>query len=251
MLRAPVIAGNWKLNHGPSATTEFFESLIPRLPEEIRGTVAVFPPSVSLSAAKRALAGAGIRLGVQNLYWEPSGAFTGEISPALAMDAGATLALVGHSERRHLFGETDREAARKAWAAIEAGLTVVFCVGETLEERDAGRAFEVVERQFEALVGEDGPPSPEALAVAYEPVWAIGTGRTASPADATDMHRHIHSLLSRHYGAGNAGLVPILYGGSVKPENAAELLAAPGVDGLLIGGASLDPVSFAAICGMA
>jgi triosephosphate isomerase len=250
-LRTPVIAGNWKLNFGPSETAAYFESLLPRLPASFAGTVAIFPPSISFAAARAAAASRPeIRLGVQNLHWESSGAFTGEISAALAADAGATLALAGHSERRHLFGETDEEAARKARSAIDAGLTAVLCVGETIDERDEGIAFEVVERQLRALLTEDSPPPFEFLAVAYEPVWAIGTGRTATPADAAAMHERVRAILAAGYGETIAERIPILYGGSVKPGNAAELLAAPNVDGLLIGGASLDPEGFASICAL-
>lgn len=248
-LPTPIIAGNWKLNHGPRATAAFFSSLIPRLPDTLAGTVAIFPPSLSLAAARDAAATRPeILIGVQNLYWEPHGAYTGEISAPLAADAGATIALAGHSERRQLFGETDRDAARKAHAAVAAGLTAILCVGETSDERDAGTAFTVVERQLLAIAGDDGPPPAEFLAIAYEPVWAIGTGRTASPDDAAMMHERIREFLGTLYEENASSRVPILYGGSVKPENAGDLLAASCVDGLLIGGASLDPDSFGAIC---
>ncbi len=249
--RAPIIAGNWKLNNGPAATRAFFEEFLPLLPGTFPGSVAIFPPSLSLAAARDALGErTDIRLGVQNIYWEESGAFTGEISATLAADAGATIALAGHSERRHVFGETNEESARKLRVAIGKGLTGVLCVGEKLEERESGRAFEVVERQLSAVADGAQPPPPESLVVAYEPVWAIGTGRTASAADASEMHGRIRVLLEELYGSAGTR-VPLLYGGSVKPGNAGELLAAGDVDGLLIGGASLDPVGFAEICSLA
>lgn len=250
-MRAPIIAGNWKLNNGPSATRVFFGEFLPLLPGTFPGSVVIFPPSLSLAAARDALSNRPeIRLGVQNIYWEDSGAFTGEISAVLAADAGATIALAGHSERRHVFGETDEESARKLRAATEIGLTGVLCVGEKLEEREAGLAFEVVERQVSAIADGGRPPPPESLVVAYEPVWAIGTGRTASATDASEMHARIRQLLEELYGSAGVD-VPVLYGGSVKPGNASELLAAPDIDGLLIGGASLDPVGFAEICSLA
>jgi triosephosphate isomerase (TIM) len=247
-IRTPIIAGNWKLHHGPSETAAFFAGFLPRLDADLNATVAFFPPSLSLAAARAALAArTDILLGVQNLYWAPRGAFTGEISAPLAADAGATLALVGHSERRHLFGETDADTARKTRAALDGGLRAVLCLGETLAEREADRAFAVVERQLAAvadvLLEEDVP----SLAIAYEPVWAIGTGRTALPADASVMHGHLRALLDQRFGLPGRE-IPLLYGGSVKPDNAGDLLAAPDGEGLLVGGASLEPASFAAIC---
>ena len=250
-MRTPVIAGNWKLNHGPARATAFFADLLPRLDRDLNATVAIFPPALSLAAARSALDGRpDVRLGVQNLYWEDSGAYTGEISAPMAREAGATLALIGHSERRHVFGETDEETARKVRAATAAGLTAVLCVGETLAERDAGKAFERIENQLRAGLAQLDRARIGLLLIAYEPVWAIGTGRTAAPADASPIHAHIRTLLSATFGEA-AGRTPVLYGGSVKRDNAAQLLAAPDIDGLLIGGASLDPADFATICAMA
>ena len=247
----PFIAGNWKLNHGPTPTARFFADFLSLLPVQDGLRVAFFPPALSLAAALEATSGRDdIELGVQNVYWEASGAFTGEISAPLAGEAGATLGLVGHSERRHVFGETDEDAARKVTALLDAGLTAILCVGETIEEREAGQEHIVVERQLGTGIADLDEAALDRFAVAYEPVWAIGTGRTASPADAAAMHRHIRALLTRRFGADAAG-IPILYGGSVKPDNAAELLAATDVGGLLVGGASLDPASFAAICAAA
>jgi triosephosphate isomerase len=253
----PVIAGNWKMNHGPAETREFFRRFRrPSVPS--RPTVILFPPATSIAAARESLAGsAGIELGVQNIYWERSGAFTGELSAEMAAEAGATYVLVGHSERRHGFGETDAETSLKVQAAARAELIPILCVGETLEEREAGGVHEVVARQMDAvaealraLPAKDlggGGASRGAFLVAYEPVWAIGTGKTATPTDATDAHRIVRERLALVLGREAASSTTVLYGGSVKPENAAQLLAAPDVDGLLVGGASLDPEAFARI----
>ncbi|MEX2584461.1 MAG: triose-phosphate isomerase [Gemmatimonadota bacterium] len=247
-IETPVIAGNWKLNHGPSEAAAFFRELLPQLDSGRRGTVALFPPAISFAAAREAAAAApDILLGVQNVYWQANGAFTGEISASLASDAGARLVLVGHSERRHVFGEGIDDTVKKVRSVFDAGLLPVLCVGEQLDEREAGDARQVVEQQLGAVLDILTAEEAERFLVAYEPVWAIGTGRTASPDDAAEMHGHIRSLLRGRFGS-VGDRVPILYGGSVKPENAAELLDAPDVEGLLIGGASLDPHSFASIC---
>lgn len=250
-IATPVFAGNWKLNNGPTATRAFFRDFLPRLPEPASGTVVICPPALSLTAAVTAIGDRrDIVLGVQNIHWQPEGAFTGEISAPLARDTGASLVLVGHSERRHIFGETDEESRSKVRAALDAGMIAVLCVGETLVEREAGRAFQMVEQQL--AVGMESVTSGELdhFLVAYEPVWAIGTGRTASPADASDMHGQIRDRLEATFGP-SAADIPILYGGSVKPDNAGDLLRAPGIGGLLIGGASLDPAGFADICSLA
>jgi triosephosphate isomerase (TIM) len=248
--RTPVIAGNWKLNHGPDEAREFFREILPQIAEGGGGTIVVFPPAVSLAAALEATTSReDVLLGVQNVYWEASGAFTGEISASLAAAAGARLVLVGHSERRHVFGETIAETVKKVRAVLDAGVAPVLCVGETLDERESGRAAEVVTEQLQPVLQTLSSADLDNVLLAYEPVWAIGTGRTASPDDAAEMHRHVRSVLEAQFGAAGAS-VPILYGGSVKPENAAELLAAPDVDGLLVGGASLDPSSFGRICAL-
>ncbi|MEX0935711.1 MAG: triose-phosphate isomerase, partial [Gemmatimonadota bacterium] len=219
------------------------------------GMVVLFPPSISLGAARNALQkeDVAIRLGVQNIHWEPSGAFTGEIAAEMAAELGADYALVGHSERRHLFGETDEDTARKSGAVRRAGLTPVLCVGETLDEREAGRLEEVVLRQLDAVVAETARETAGTgeLLLAYEPVWAIGTGRTATPDDASQAHGILRDRLARHLGEDRARNTPILYGGSVNPGNAEDLLAAPDVDGVLVGGASLDPDSFRRIAACA
>lgn len=238
--RTKVVAGNWKMNHGPEAVAGFVEGL--ELPAE-GPRVMLFPPALSV-AAMVARRPRGVEVGVQNIHWEPGGAFTGEVSAEMAREAGATLALIGHSERRHLFGETDEEVARKVEAAHRAGLTPLVCVGETLEQRRAGRVEEVILAQLDAALEVVDPDDP--LIVAYEPVWAIGTGETATPDDAAAAHGALRAR-TRERGPVDPDRLAILYGGSVKPGNAAELMAAPDVDGVLVGGASLDPVSFAAI----
>ncbi len=242
-----VIAGNWKMNHGPSATAAFFDRLDPGL-SDLDVDLLVFPPALSFAAARSA-SPSFVSLGVQNVHFEPSGAFTGEVSAAMAREAGATYGLVGHSERRHVFGETDDDVARKAVACAREHVVPVVCVGETLEERRAGRVDQVIERQLMAALrplSETGSHAHSEVIVAYEPVWAIGTGETATPGDASAAHRTLRALITTVFGP-HGPSIPILYGGSVKPENAAELLSAEEVGGVLVGGASLDPHSFAEI----
>lgn len=232
-----VVAGNWKMHHGPRAAADFLARFRPETDQESVRLI-FFVAGLSLQAVK-ANARVPVGLGVQNIHWEPSGALTGEISAEMAAEAGASYALVGHSERRHVFGETDTEVGRKVGAAVRAGLVPVVCVGEQLEERRAGRLDAVLRRQVSAFIpclrgcGE--------FMVAYEPVWAIGTGETATPQDASEAHGILREAL------GELGRVPILYGGSVQPGNAAALMSVPGVDGVLVGGASLDPEVFARI----
>jgi triosephosphate isomerase len=235
------------MNLGPAEAREFMAAYLAHPPARSAGSMIIFPPAVSLVAAREAAAARpGIQFGAQNIYWEDKGAFTGEISAPLARAAGATCALVGHSERRHIFGETDEETGRKCEAAARAGLTPVLCVGETLGEREAGETETVVLRQLRAGLARLTREQAAGALLAYEPVWAIGTGRTATSADASITHAALRGATGLILGDPNHG-VPILYGGSVNPGNAAALLAAPGVDGLLVGGASLDPASWAAI----
>jgi triosephosphate isomerase len=238
-----VVAGNWKMNHGPRAARDYLARFRPPTgPGAPR--ICLFPPTISFPAAVEAAADVpGIELGVQDVNEAASGAFTGETSPVMAREAGATLTLVGHSERRHLYGEDDERVAAKVRAAVEAGLAPVICVGETLEERRAGRLEAVLLRQLDAVLDVLQPGTPWLLA--YEPVWAIGTGETATPADASEAHGILRRRLVEAGWTGDE--IPILYGGSVKPGNAGELMAAEGVDGVLVGGASLDPGDFAEI----
>jgi triosephosphate isomerase len=227
-----LIAGNWKMYKTASETGDFCRALRDALGELEGVDVAVCPPYTGLAAAVQALADTEIAVAAQNVHWESAGAYTGEISAPMLAELGVYGAIVGHSERRQYFGETDDAVARRARAALEAGLSVIACVGELEEERERGETEEVLRRQAARLDAHDN------LVVAYEPVWAIGTGKTATPELAQEAHAFVKSLVD----------VPVLYGGSVKPENAAELLAQPDVDGALVGGASLEVDSFAAIC---
>jgi len=241
-----VVAGNWKMNLGPARTRDYFRDF--RLPFDEGGPeVLIFPPSVSLAAALESPErDPRVGLGVQNIHFEEVGAFTGEISAGLAAEAGASHVLVGHSERRHVFGETDQDVARKVHRALRHDLVPVICVGETLEQRRAGRVEQVILEQLDrALEGLGG--SQEDFLLAYEPVWAIGTGETATPDDAQAAHETLRGRLTTTLGGARAGRVPILYGGSVKPDNVRELLQAPEVNGVLVGGASLSAATFQAI----
>ncbi len=226
-----LIAGNWKMFKGPAETEAFCAAFRP--PDGV--DVVIAPPYASLPAA----VASGRDVYAQNVHWEPHGAYTGEVSPEMLLELDVRGAIVGHSERRQLFGETDETVARRARAAIAAGLGVIACVGETIEQRESGDTDLVLKIQVEALAFAVGRH--ERFAIAYEPVWAIGTGRTATPEQAEDAHRFIKDILD----------VPVLYGGSVKPENAETLLAQPSVDGALVGGASLEVDSFTAICATA
>jgi triosephosphate isomerase (TIM) len=246
-MRRPVFAANWKMNHGPRGAAAFMESFLPGLAPIDERTAIFFPPALSLCTLVDALSTrTDILLGVQNIYWEEKGAFTGENSAMAAREAGASVALVGHSERRHLFGETDEQTAKKCAAAARAGLVPMLCVGEKLDERERNATRSVVLRQLNAGLSELRPDQIGTMAVAYEPVWAIGTGKTARPEDAQEVHAVIRQALRAIIGA-SAAEVPILYGGSVTVNNASALLAAPEVDGLLVGGASLDPAGWTAI----
>jgi|SRR5581483_1230001 len=227
-----LVAGNWKLFKGPREAGEFCRALRDRLAGLEGVDVAVCPPYVSLEPAVLALAGTEIAVAAQNVHWAETGAFTGEISAQMLLELGAYGAIVGHSERRQYFGESDEAVAKRARAALDAGLWVIACVGELEAERDRGQTENVLRRQVSVLEAHEN------LVIAYEPVWAIGTGKTATPEQAQEAHAFIRTLID----------VPVLYGGSVKPENAAELLAQPDVDGALVGGASLEVESFAAIC---
>jgi len=247
-VRTPVIAGNWKMHKGPESARSFCREFVQMAPPTSERTVLLFPPDIAVTAVREALGEHDVGVGVQSIHWEARGAFTGETSAAMAVEAGARFALVGHSERRHVFGETDEETGMKVAAAVAAGLVPVLCVGEKLEERAAGRLEEVVLRQLDAGIAGLDDAAVAGILVAYEPVWAIGTGETATPDDAAEAHGRLRARLRERIGDA-ADAVPILYGGSVKPGNAAELLAATDVDGVLVGGASLDPRDFAKIAG--
>jgi triosephosphate isomerase len=241
-MRTFLIAGNWKMHKGVAETTAFIEALLAENPP---ATVDVLccPPFVALPAAAMIAAGSNLLIGAQNVHWNENGAFTGEVAAPMLTEIGIGWVIVGHSERRTLFGETDDTALARAKAAQAAGLEVIFCIGETLAERDSGKTFAVLERQTDVLAGLD----PAHLVLAYEPVWAIGTGRTASAAQAQEAHAFLRLRLSAIFGGEAAAALRILYGGSLKPDNAPELLRLADVDGGLIGGASLDVRSFSAI----
>ncbi|HET6643263.1 MAG TPA: triose-phosphate isomerase [Gaiellaceae bacterium] len=227
-----LIAGNWKMYKTAGETAEFCRELREALDGVQDVDVAVCPPYTGLAPAVQALADTEIAVAAQNVHWEREGAFTGEISAPMLIDLGVYGAIVGHSERRQYFGDTDETVGRRAAAALDAGLWVIACIGEVEEERERGDTEDVLRRQLVALESHDD------LVIAYEPVWAIGTGKTATPEQAQEAHAFIKAIVD----------VPVLYGGSVKPENAAELLAQPDVDGALVGGASLEVDSFVAIC---
>jgi triosephosphate isomerase (TIM) len=240
-----IFAANWKMNLGPQAAVSFLRSFLPHYRRQYDRTMIFFPSAVALAAvAEEVHDRPDIEVGVQNIHWEDQGAFTGELSGSMAREAGASYALVGHSERRHVFGESDEETALKCAAAHRGGLTPLLCVGETLGERKAGEAEQVVARQLRT--GLSKLPANATVVVAYEPVWAIGTGQNATPADAGQMHAHIRANLRQLTGERGAG-VQVLYGGSVNAGNVVELLAAPYVDGVLVGGASLQPSTWSAI----
>lgn len=243
-----IYAANWKMHLGPAAARELAHAVLSRVKPKEGRTLLFFPPAVSLvSVATETKGRKDAAAGAQNIYYEPRGAFTGEISAELAAEAGATWVLVGHSERRHKFGETDEEAGRKVRAALDAKLSPLLCVGELLEERTAGRTEQVVLRQLEAALAGLDARTLTLVAFAYEPVWAVGTGHNATPEDAASVHRAIRTWLKDRTPAGSRST--ILYGGSVGAMNAADLLAQPELDGVLVGGASLDAESWVAICG--
>lgn len=246
-MRKPVMAANWKMHKTPRETGEFFASFKPLVADSDHCEIVVCPPFTGLAAAIEAAAGSAIGIGAQNLYWEMQGAFTGEIAPGMLSAAGCRYVIIGHSERRQYFGETDETVSRKIAAAQEAELVPIVCVGELLDEREAGQTEAVLKKQvngaFCSLTA--GQFSP--IIIAYEPVWAIGTGRTATPEMAAEAHRFLRGLVGELFGPESAQQVRILYGGSVKPANVKGLMAQPDIDGALVGGAGLEPGSFAAI----
>ncbi len=234
----------WKMFKTCPEAVDTAEQLVKLLAMTTDIDVMVAPPFTALAQVSDVVRGSCVSLGAQNLFWEAQGAFTGEISPAMLVSAGCKYVIIGHSERRHVFGETDEETSQKVTALLEAGLTPVLCVGETLQEREAGETIPVVKRQLGALEGLD-PQTLAGIPIAYEPVWAIGTGRTATPADAAEVHAAIRAWFGGR--GADTGSVKILYGGSVKVENVHALVSEPDVDGVLVGGASLDPAQWAAI----
>jgi len=241
------MAGNWKMYKTPAETTAFFEKFRPMVEKSSHCEIVICPSFTNLAAAVEAVKDSKIRIGVQNIAWAKEGAFTGEISGPMIQAVGATEALVGHSERRQYFAETDETVLQRTQAALEFGLAPIVCVGERLEERESGKTKDVLVAQFEKGIAGLTAQQFAKIVIAYEPVWAIGTGKTATPEIAADAHRTIRGQVHATYGKDAAEAVRILYGGSVKPDNAKTLMAQPEIDGMLVGGASLDPVGFASI----
>jgi triosephosphate isomerase len=246
-MRRPILAGNWKMYKTPLETTAFFEKFRPLVADATHADIVICPPFVNLPAAADATRGTNIEVGGQNLYWANEGAYTGEVSAGMLRAAGCQWVIVAHSERREYFGETEETAFKKLCAALDAGLKPIYCVGERLHEHESNQTHEVLGRQLRGCVGYLTPEQFRGITVAYEPVWAIGTGKVATPEIASAAHSFIRDYIRRQFGAGAAEACRILYGGSVKADNIGGLMAEDQIDGALVGGASLDPVSFAAI----
>jgi triosephosphate isomerase len=245
--RRRVIAGNWKMFKAQAETRAFFAAFTPLVAGVTDCDIVIAPPSIEIPAAVEATKGTHIAIASQDIYWEKEGAFTGEISAGMVVEAGCRYAIIGHSERRHIFGETNEMVFKKTKAALAAGLTPIVCIGEMLADRQAGRTENICKCQFEESVGALTPEEFSRILVAYEPVWAIGTGHTATPEIAAAVHRFVRQCAAEMFSAGHAAALRILYGGSVKPDNIQGLMAQVELDGVLVGGASLDPKSFASI----
>jgi len=250
-VRRPLIAGNWKMNLQRLQAVELARAVVERGRHLTAIELAVCPPSVYLDAVGSVVAGSSVALGAQNMYHEAAGAFTGEISASMLLDLHCRYVILGHSERRHVLGETDQDVHRKVLAALTAGLSPIVCLGELLSEREAGQTAAVIRRQFEGSLGGLSPDQMAQVVIAYEPVWAIGTGRVATPQQAEEVHLDLRKILENRYNRSVAEAVRIQYGGSVKPSNAAELLGQPNVDGALAGGASLKADDFLGIAAAA
>jgi triosephosphate isomerase len=247
-MRKPFIAGNWKMHMTTSEASGLASELVASCREVDGVDIAVAPPFTALAAVGKALAGSSIGLVAQNMHWEDKGAFTGEIAPAMLTDVGCRYVILGHSERRQLFGETDEGVNRKVLAAFKHNLVPIVCVGESEEERDRGVTFVVVDRQVTGALKDVAASQMAKVVVAYEPIWAIGTGRTATPEQAQEVHQTIRAKLAELFGNEAAAGVRILYGGSVKPDNVDSLMAEADIDGALVGGASLKATSYVRIC---
>ena len=246
-MRRPIIAGNWKMNLDRAAGVALARGVAERVKAGDAAEVVLCPPHVYLDAVAAAIAGRAVGLGAQNMYHQANGAFTGETSAAMLRDLGCRYVILGHSERRHILGETDEDVNRKVLAALAAGITPIVCLGELLEERQAGKTAEVVSTQFRGSLAGVSPEQMAGIVLAYEPVWAIGTGQVATPEQAEEVHSDLRSLIQEQYNSEGAAQVRIQSGGSVKAENAAELLSCPNIDGALVGGASLKVDSFLGI----
>ncbi len=246
-MRKKIIAANWKMYKTPAESRAFMEAFIPLVKDNRREEIVICPPFIDIAAVVAAAKGTNIKVGGQNLYWEKEGAYTGEISGAMLIAAGCEYVIIGHSERRQYFAETDDTVNRRLEVALEAGLSVVLCVGEVIEEREAGLTEDVLRRQCNRAFRGIGTKKAAKMSIAYEPVWAIGTGKTATPEIAQEAHLVIRGEAESMFGKEYADQLRILYGGSVKPENATALMSQPDIDGALVGGASLKPDSFAKI----
>lgn len=244
MKRRPVIAGNWKMHMTVPEALELVRGIIPGCANRTDVEVVLAPPFTALHAVKEAIRGSGIGLAAQNMHHEPKGAFTGEVSASMLKDAGCSHVIIGHSERRQYFCETDATVNLKLATALSSGLVPIVCVGEMLEQRERGEAFHVIEGQLATGLKDIGPDKASGIILAYEPVWAIGTGKTATPAEAQEVHAFIRNWLLKHFGESVSSKVRIQYGGSVKPDNVRELMAQEDVDGALVGGACLTADSF-------
>ncbi len=246
-MRKPFIAGNWKMNKTIKEAIELVNNLKRELSDVEGVAIVICPVSTSLSEVSDLIVDSNIGLGAQNVYWQESGAFTGEVAPSMLKDAGCQYVIIGHSERRKYFSETDETVNKKTKAALAAGLLPIVCVGEVLEERQANKTIEVVEAQLKGSLEGLTPENLSKIVIAYEPVWAIGTGKTATPAQAQEVHKFIRNWLSKNYNNDVSQNLQILYGGSVKPSNIKELISEEDIDGALVGGASLDSASFVGI----
>jgi triosephosphate isomerase len=245
-MRRPILAGNWKMYKTPAKTVAFFQEFNPLVADATRADIVICPPFVNLPAAAAASQGTRIQIGAQNMFWAAEGAYTGEVSAGMLLATGCQWVIVAHSERREYFGETEATALKKTSAALEAGLTPIYCVGEREQEREDNQTHTVLSRQLNGCVGKLTPEQFSGVVIAYEPCWAIGTGKVATPEIAADAHAFIRRTLREKFGKA-ADDCRILYGGSVKPDNVRSLMAEDEIDGALVGGASLDAVSFAAI----
>jgi len=246
-MRRPIIAGNWKMYKTVSEAIHFVEGLTPLIENARHCDIVLAPPFTALGEAVRAAKGTSILIASQDVFWEKEGAFTGQVSAPMIADVGCRFAIIGHSERRQFFGETDEQVNKKIRATLDAGLTPLVCVGEVLAEREANQTFTVILRQLEQAVNNLTGQDFSRIVLAYEPVWAIGTGRTATPEIAAEVHKRIRQFASEKFGAESSKILRILYGGSVKPDNIKGLMAQVDIDGVLVGGASLKPESFASI----
>ena len=246
-MRKKVIAGNWKMHKSNSEAKELVEGLLNNTKEIVKTMIIVCPPFTALSLVSDLANGSSLQVGAQNMYWEQQGAFTGEISTEMIKSTGTTYVIIGHSERRQFFGETDETVNKKLKAALESGLIPIVCIGESLDERESGVTNDVVGNQVEKALSGISAEDMQNVILAYEPIWAIGTGKTATPDQAQDVHKFIRSILTKLYNNEIAEKIIIQYGGSVKPENATELLSQPDIDGALVGGACLKADSFSGI----